>query len=231
MTKWTEDRLYKSLVLTQLALLFLGLTLSDFLFIVSSARYFKVLVPLFLVFGAGYLYLIWALLMRRINKGLFRSVISGFILFALLLSVLTENPLVQLFSGGYRQAALFSIHSIILVFEILLVFLVLKDLFGSEPLQMEQRLWRTAAVYLLMAIAFGSMYDLMVISNPEVFGVILRPGFGSYAESMTVSLSGMLKMQARYREAQELVKKVVLIQAVWNELFIALLVGNILTKK
>jgi hypothetical protein len=48
---------------------------------------------------------------------------------------------------------------------------------------------------------------------------------------MTVSLSGMLKMQARYRDAQELVKKVVLIQAVWNELFIALLVGNILTKK
>lgn len=82
-----------------------------------------------------------------------------------------------------------------------------------------------------MAIAFASVYDLMNILRPDSFGEVLIPGFRSYAESMYFSLNSMVKLENRYSELKHYAKAVSVIQAVWNDLFVALLVGNILAKR
>ncbi len=227
----SEDRRYRFLVIVQLALLFLGLSLSDLLFMISSSRWTKLLIPFFLVLGLVYVWLIWLLLRAKFRKGFLRGLLGLLLFIVVLLSISAENPFYRISEPGLRQASLFAIHTSILLVEALLIYKILIDVFGNYDLAMSQRLWRTSAVYLLMAIAFGSVYDLMVILNPEVMGKYLHAGFGSYAESMVISLSGMLKLPMRYMEALPLVKKVLLLQSVWNDLFIALLVGNILAKK
>lgn len=218
------------LVITQLVLLTLGLTLGDVLYMLAGTAGFRYLVVLFLCLGAVYLYLVRRLLLHFYPHPAWRIVSLFLMLGVLFASFLAEYPGGGILPATLRPMVLTGIHSVMLGLECVLAFVLIREVFVGV-LSLSDRLWATAAAYLCMAIAFGSLFDLIHLAYPRSFGFSVQSGFRSYAESIHFSLVSMVKMPEKYAGATNLLKAVALIQAVWNDLFVALLVGNILAKK
>lgn len=64
-----------------------------------------------------------------------------------------------------------------------MIALGLKDIY-SENLNITERLWGSVAVYLLIALGWGSFYELFVLIDPQTLGVLLQHGYQTYSESV-----------------------------------------------
>jgi hypothetical protein len=216
--------------MVQLTLLTLGLTLGDILYLLIGTSGYRLMVLIFLGLGALYMYLVWRALTLYLHSRIWQ-ITTGLLACAVLVaSALAEFPGGSPFSTGLRTYILGGIHTAILGLEVCLSAMLIKSVFLGH-MSLGDRLWATAAAYLCMAICFGSIYDLLLLASPLSFGFPVQAGFRSYAESIHFSLVSMVKMPGKFSNASSLFRAIALIQAVWNDLFIALLVGNILAKK
>jgi hypothetical protein len=82
----------------------------------------------------------------------------------------------------------------------------------------------------MMIMAFASVYDIINIVQPMSFGKELRVGFSSYSESVYYSIHSLIKLEDYFPNASRLMKNISIIETVWGDLFLALLVGNLLNK-
>ena len=80
----------------------------------------------------------------------------------------------------------------------------------------------------MIGIAFGSLYDIINIIQPGSFGEKINLGLESYSECIYYSMNVLGGLDTAYPNPTRLIRNIGVIEAVWGNLFIVLLIGNLL---
>ena len=140
-----------------------------------------------------------------------------------ILSIIAFNPFVVV---SNKVAFLITVHIILCSVECYMIALGLKDIY-SENLNITQRLWGSVAVYLLIALGWASFYELLLLCDPQTLGVLLSPGYQTYAESLYFSLCNLSGTSSAYTNPSHLIRNLALIEGVWGVLFLVMLIGRL----
>ncbi len=81
----------------------------------------------------------------------------------------------------------------------------------------------------MIGISFGSLYDLIAILNPSSLGTKLELGMPSYTENIYYSFNVLGGLDTAYPNPINLVRNLGVIEAIWGNLFIVLIIGKLFT--
>lgn len=219
---------YRNIVIIQVTIVIVGLLLSDIILEEQESLTSKLIITLFSMFSALYVYLLWDLLRdftsnQFIIKGVI-FVITGVVI----VGMLTEFPFYNILEFENRRTYLFVLHGCIFPIEVLVIAFTIRDIFGGNVLTPE-KLWGAACIYLMIGISFASLYDLINFASPGCFGPILPLGIPSYLECIYYSFNILGGTETIYPDPIRLVRNIGVIEAVWGNLFIVLIIGKLLT--
>jgi len=222
---------YKNIVALQTLIILSALLLKDILAMsgmnVHTSNVFRDV--LFLLLGGLYVYILWDLLRNFTQNRPLVIILLGFIVFALGLAFVTVNPFYQFFDTEAEQRIyLFFIHLVLFAVETTVIFHSIYDIFSGHRLS-EEKIWGSACIFLMIGISFGSLYDLINIVNPGSMGVPLAQGLESYTTCISYSMT-IIGGHESYPNAIPLITNLSVVEAVWSNLFVVLLVGRLLGK-
>lgn len=184
---------------------------------------------IFLSFSALYLFMLWDLLRDFTEHHLLVKITLGAIIIAYAISLVTVNPLYNFFTDiNAKRPYLFIVHLIFFAVEAMVIYHAIFDIFTGQKLSAE-KIWGSACIYLMIGISFGSLYDLINIASPGSMGIPLELGLESYTSCIYYSMT-IIGGHDVYFEAKTLIVNLGIIEAVWSNLFIVLLVGRLLGK-
>jgi hypothetical protein len=222
---------YKNIVALQTMIIVSALLLKDALSMTGISTYNSNLVRdiLFLLLGGVYVFILWDLL-RNFTKNKFLVIsLLGFIIASLGLATVTVNPLFHIHeTPDELRLHLFFIHIVLFAVESIVIFHSIYDIFSGNRLS-EEKIWGSACIFLMIGISFGSLYDLINIVNPGCMGVPLNMGLDSYTACISYSMT-IIGGHESYPNAIPLITNIGVLEAVWSNLFVVLLVGRLLGK-
>ena len=184
---------------------------------------------LFLTLGGLYVFVLWDLL-RNLSKNntlilsLFALIVCG-----LGVAFFAVNPIYNFFdSENAKRPYLFFVHLSLFTVETIVIYHCVNDIFTGKKLSAE-KIWGAACIYLMIGISFGSVYDLVNISNPGSMGLNVAQGLESYMVCIFYSMT-IIGGHDAILETEPIIQNLGIIEAVWSNLFIVLLVGRLLGK-
>jgi hypothetical protein len=222
---------YKNIVALQSMIILSALLLKDILAMagmsMESSNVFRDV--LFLLLGGVYVFILWDLLRNFTRNKRLVVVLLFFIIAALGLAAITVNPFFHIHESEQEQRIyLFFIHSVLFAVESTVILHSIYDIFAGHRLS-EEKIWGSACIFLMIGISFGSLYDLINIINPGSMGVPLALGLESYTVCISYSMT-IIGGHEAYPNAIPLIMNLSVVEAVWSNLFVVLLVGRLLGK-
>lgn len=216
---------YRRVVILQGIIVVLGLTLSELLTLCGFNDTKKIINLVFIIFGGVYLYLLWDMMRNFTRSKKLIDATLGLMIGMFVVGGIMENPFVKIVEQ--RREVLFFIHVVLFAIEVLIISLAIRDIFTSRVISISS-LWGAACVYLMIGISFGSLYDIINIAHPSAFGIDIPPGFDSYSESIYHSMCVLGGFSSVYSAPIKLVRNIGVIESVWCNLYLVLLIGRIL---
>jgi hypothetical protein len=217
---------YRNVVITQIIIVTFGLTLSGPVLDNSSSGLSKFIISVFFGFGTVYNFLLWDLL-RNFTKSRILIIAIFFILIGMIIfGMLTEFPYYK-FIEMDRRVTLLIVHGLLFPVEITIIGFAIRDIFMSQYFTPD-KLWGSAAVFLMIGISFGSLYDLLCTINPGSLGVNIELGFPTYSECVNYSFCILSGLDTGYPNPSRLIKNISVFEAVWGTLFSVLIIGKLL---
>jgi len=184
---------------------------------------------LFLILGGLYVFVLWDLLRNLTQNNTLLIGIFILIIIGLGTAFFTVNPIYDFFeTENDKRPYLFFVHLSLFTVESTVIYHCVYDIFTGKKLSAE-KIWGSACIYLMIGISFGSIYDLVNIVNPGSMGIPLSQGLESYTVSIYYSMT-IIGGHDAFLEAIPLIQNIGIIEAVWSNLFIVLLVGRLLGK-
>ncbi len=217
---------YRNVVMAQIIIVTLGLTLSGPVLENSTSPLSKLIIVVFFGFGTVYNFLLWDLL-RNFTKSrtliiTILCVLTGMIIFGML----TEFPYYR-FIDMDRRTTLLIVHGSLFPIEITIIGFAMRDIFLGSYFTPD-KLWGAAAVFLMVGISFGSLYDLICTIIPGGLAPGLELGFPTYAECINYSFCIIGGIDTPYPDAPKIIRNISTIEAVWSTLFTVLIIGKLL---
>ncbi|HEY9046343.1 MAG TPA: hypothetical protein VIN08_10625 [Ohtaekwangia sp.] len=218
---------YRNIVVIQVVIIVLGLTLSEFLLQGTQTAEAKLVTTIFSVFAVIHSFLLWDLLRNFTSSQLLvRSCL--FILIAIVgTGILVEFPYYTILQVPDRQLYLLIIHGVLFPIEVMVIGFAIRDIFSGEFLTPD-KLWGSACIFLMIGISFGSLYDLICIVKPGSLGVAFGMGLPNYSECIRYSLCILGGLDPGLPDASRLIKNISVIEAVWSNLFVVLIIGKLM---
>ncbi len=99
----------------------------------------------------------------------------------------------------------------------------------KRDLPVSERLLGATCIYLIMGIAFGSVFEIISIIDPYSLQFNLPLGTLHFMKSISYSFLILAGMDNPYA-GSELVLNVSAIEAIWGNLFVVFVVGRLLYK-
>lgn len=220
---------YRNIVLLQTILIASALLLKDILYTAGiEIALANVMADSFFLLIAGiYILVLWNMIRRFTTHKTLTTFLFIFLMGAYVLALVTVNPVHNFFPDeASRRPYLFIIHFILFSIEAIVIYYSIYDIFSDNRLSIE-KIWGSACIYLMIGICFGSLYDLICIMNPGCMGVPIPLGLGSYMDCIAFSMT-IIGGHEAYPDAIPLILKIGVIEAVWANLFVVLLVGRLL---
>ena len=218
---------YRNVVIMQIVIVVSGLLMSEFLSKESSPQIRKLVITVFSAFGAIYSFLLWDMLRNFTNQQWLIKFILIVLSAIVIMGVLGEFPYYQLVEINNRSLYLFILHGALFPIEVTVIGFAIRDIFRGKVLSPD-KLWGAACIYLMLGISFGSLYDLIAILNPLSLGVKLELGMPSYTENIYYSFNILGGLDTAYPNPIRLVRNIGVIEAVWGNLFVVLIIGKLL---
>ena len=221
-----KEQDYRNVVITQIIIVTFGLTLSGPVLDDSTSSISKLIITVFFGFGTMYNFLLWDLL-RNFTKSRLLIVIIFFILIGIIIfGMLTEFPYYRVIEMD-RRVTLLIVHGLLFPVEITIIGFAIRDIFMSQYFTPD-KLWGSAAVFLMIGISFGSLYDLLCTINPGGLGVPIELGFPTYSECVKYSFCILSGLDTGLPNPSRLIKNISVFEAVWGTLFSVLIIGKLL---
>jgi hypothetical protein len=222
---------YRHIVMLQVMIIVSAMLLKEILFIsgVSAKNSNLTRDLLFLTLGGAYVFVLWDLLRNLTKNNTLIVSLFIFILFGLGVAFFAVNPVYEFFeSDDAKRPYLFFVHLSLFTVETIVIYHCVIDIFTGKKLSAE-KIWGAACIYLMIGISFGSVYDLINIANPGSVGINLSQGLESYMVCIYYSMTIIGGHDATL-QTSTLIQNIGIIEAVWSNLFVVLLVGRLLSK-
>lgn len=220
----TKD--YRNIVVIQVLIVVFGLTLSGPIFEDSKSELSKFIITVFSFFGAVYTYLLCDLLRNFTRNRSLLMVVFTLLALTVGIGILAEFPYYHIIDIPNRPALLLTVHGLLFPIEITVIAFAIRDIFTGSHLTPD-KLWGAACVYLMVGISFGSLYDLLTISNPAGLGKDIELGFPNYSECVNFSFCILGGMDTGL-EPIKLIRNISTLEAVWGNLYGMLIIGKLL---
>lgn len=219
---------FRNVVILQVAMIFSALLLEDILEMLGMKDSYIFRDLFFLFLAAIYVMILWDLLRNFTTNKILIIAMFIVIVGTFILVIVTVNPLWKLFESEEEQRPyLFFIHFVLFCVEATVIFFAILDIFSGNRMSQE-KLWGSACIYLMIALSFGSVYDLINITSPGALGAPLKMGLESYTNCVAYSMTILGGQDPRFPNAIPLIANLGILEAVWANLFIVLLVGRLL---
>lgn len=222
-----KQRDYRNVVVNQIVIIVLGLTLAEFIQDGTRTEGGKLVTAIFSFFAAFYSFLLWDLLRNFTRNTVLIRTIFVVLIGIVLLGILGEFPYYQIIAIPDRQLYLLAIHGLLFPIEVTIIGFAIRDIFTGSFLSPD-KLWGAACVFLMIGISFGSLYDLICVIKPGSLGEEIPSGLPNYSECVTYSLAILGGMDPGYPNASKLIRNISVIEAVWSNLFVVLIIGKLM---
>jgi hypothetical protein len=221
---------YRNVVIIQILIISVVFTFKEVLLMVGMPYTKEIWETVFLLLGGLYLLMLWDMLKNFTQNEKVIRVCLALIIVGLALASVFVNPFFSFFEPGISRKMIFLIHISLFYVEVTLIYFSVVDIFRSDSIS-GQKLWGAACVYFMIGLAFGSLYDIINVLKPGCMGVELEMGLVTYFETIYYSfdiLAGGLS--GSYPDAIKLIKNLGLLQSIWSNMFIVLIVGKLLAQ-
>jgi hypothetical protein len=220
---------YKNVVLVQITFVCTALVMEG-VFEVFHLPFGKVISEtLLLMVGVVYMFLLTDML-RNFTRNIPRLLsILALLFMAFPVALLIGNPIINFFPEVDTRWPLFFVHTCLFYTEVTVIYFSVHDIFKEETNQ-SNRLWGSACLYLMIGIAFGSLFDLINIAMPLSLGEVFTPGVTGYIRCMRLSMNVLSGTDSEFPNASILIKNLGVIEKIWSDLFVLLIIGRLLSK-
>jgi hypothetical protein len=224
-----KEKDFKNVVSFQVAVILIVLVLKESLKVLEVPNGELVAELIFLIIGGLYLLFLWDMLRNFTKKPLIINSTLVILLLAYAATLIAANPLFHLLAVDNERVALLIIHIALFTVEATFIYFTIIEIF-KETVSMKAKLWGSACIFFMIGITFGSLYDIICLIKPGSLGVDLAQGLPNYMECIYYSFSVIGGIDSEYQNASLLVKKIAIVESVWSNIFIVLLVGRLLSK-
>lgn len=215
---------YVQVAIIEIILIFCVLSMGDIARIFGLQPTHPIVAGALLIPEAIYLYILYQLAtFLTENKLIHRIILILFIIVAIL-SIIGLSPLLA--NAAIKTDILIVVHICLCAVECYLIALGLQDIY-LDKLSLKDRLWGSVAMYLLIAIGWASFYEIFLLFDHGILGVVLIPGYQTYAEALYFSLCSLSGTGSIYTAPDHLIRNLALIEAVWGVLFLVMLIGRV----
>lgn len=218
---------YRNTVMLQIIMATSGMVLSGWLLEGPSTAMGKFITLIFSIFGAIYFYLLWDMMRNFTTRKWLIYLILGVLIVLWTSGVLVEFPYFEVIHVPNRQLYLLILHATLFPIEITVISYAVRDIFTGEFLT-KDKLWGSACVFLMIALAFASLYDMIIIVNPGALGETIPLGLPNYSACIGYSLSILGGIDPGYPNAIKLIRSIGILESVWSNLFVVLIIGNLM---
>jgi hypothetical protein len=161
------------------------------------------------------------------NKSVQRTIL--FLLWGgVLLGTIIGLGILSSYSYTYRLVSIASFVFSLLAFIILLYFMI-NDIF-QEKHDIIYRLWGSASIYMLIGAIFGLFFTLLEILIPREFGFNTPYDIFHFIPCYNFSYYNLAGVDCPYENFTILVRNVSVVESIFSNLFIVLVVGRLLSK-
>ncbi len=176
-----------------------------------------------------YVFLLWDMLRNYTSHKTLILLNFIFIMGVFFIGLIVANPFVHMEATPMYRILLASVQLCLLAVECTVIFFTLMEFFKKD-LSMTMRLWGAACIYLMIGLAFGSIYEMVCILNIQCMGVDIPLQTLALMKRYEFSLMVLSGMTTPYNNPTGMIYSLGTIEAVWGQLFIVLIVGRLLMK-
>ncbi len=151
------------------------------------------------------------------------------LIIAFVIGAVLASPGVNILEDKVKRLVLFFVQCSLYYSFCTMIYYTIIEIF-SEKSNMEERMWGSASIFLMISISFASVYDIVCLVYPNATGVLHEMRFHSYMMCLSYSLNVVGALDTSYPDAIPIIKDISVIEAVWSHLFAVLLVGRLLSK-
>lgn len=160
----------------------------------------------------------------KVVNGMYILLVTAFVMGAVLAS-----PGVEIVDPTTKRLILFGVQVCLYSSFCMIIYYSIIEIFGDNS-NMEERMWGSAAIFLMIAISFASLYDIVCLVYPNATGILHEMRFHSYMMCVAYSLNVIGALDTTFPDAIPIIKDISILEAVWSHLFGVLLVGRLLSK-
>lgn len=217
---------YRRAVVVQILFLCLVLLADEALKLVGLGERGVLFDGTFHLVGAVYLVLLCDML-RNFTRSVW-LVRGSFVLLALAFLVMVCVNLLFDFPPGTRANLRLFAHGTLAIVQLEVIAFAIRDLFRGSH-RATDRLWGTACIYFMSGFAFASVYATILMLQPAAFGNPLPPDAYVFFETTYLSFNALVGLDTAYPNATRLVRNLALLEGLWSQLYLVLLIGRLLT--
>lgn len=175
-----------------------------------------------------YVFLLWDALRNYTTNR--RVIIINFILIngVFVIGVLGANPFMPMETTLTYRIFLIVIMMCLLSVEISVIYFTILEFFKKD-LGIGIKLWGAAALYLMIGISFGCVYEIFCIIEVDCLGMDVPLRTIAFMKRMEFSLMVLSGMDVPF-QPNGVLYALGMIEALWGQIFIVLIVGRLLIK-
>jgi hypothetical protein len=226
----SRDKLknFKNVVYVQMILLLATLLLKGILELAALPYLDKIVPTLFFSVLGIYVYLLWDMLRNYTRSKMLLISLLILIMGTFLIGVIFINPFFTLIEGTTFRILAGVIMATLLTVEFFVMYFTIVEMFKRD-LPVSERLLGATCIYLIMGIAFGSVFEIISVIDPSSLQFGLPLGTLHFMKSISYSFLILAGMDNPYA-CSELILNVSTIEAIWGNLFVVFVVGRLLYK-
>jgi hypothetical protein len=226
----TDEKIrdFKRVVLAQVAIIF-----SLFLLAVFETMDFawriEIAESVFFATLGVYCFLLWDMLRNYASSRRVIIVNFIFIMGVFLFGVVGVNPFYPMAPTPSYRIFLAIVQICLMAVEISVIYYTILEFFKKD-LGLPIKLWGAACIYLMIGLAFGSVYEILCISQLDCLGVDIPLRTIALMKRIGFSFMVLSGMGFPYSNVSELMYAAGTVEALWGQIFIVLIVGRLLVK-
>jgi hypothetical protein len=172
--------------------------------------------------------LTYVLLKDLTDNSMIRILVLILLWTSVLLGIISSLGWTEEGSQAHQRMTATSMLFSLMSFFILLYFMFI-DIF-KETHEITYRLWGCACIYLLIGSTFGLLFSLMEIYLPEEFLINTPNSIFHFIPCYNFSFYNLAGIDSPYENFSLLVRNVAVIESLFSNLYIVLVVGRLLSK-
>lgn len=220
---------FRNVVKVQVAIVLTVLLLRDLLETLGIPFADIITQTVFLCLGGFYLLMLWDMLRNFTRRKEIIYTALGILLASYTATLIAANPFFHLLDAESERKTLLVIHIALFTVEVTMIYFTIMEIF-KDNLDIGEKIWGSACIFFMIGISFGSSFDIICIIQPGSLGVMLPLGLPNYMECIHHSFNIIGGLDPDYPGASDLIKKMAVVEGVWNNLFVVLVVGRLLSK-